>query len=105
MNSKALFFIGQIIEHKLFNYRGVIIGVDDSMQLSEQWYQQVARSRPPKDKPWYHVLVNDQEQPTYVAEQNLTASQHPAPIKHPFLDHYFSNFKNDRYLLHSKIFH
>lgn len=40
--SQAKFSIGEIIHHKRFNYRGVIFNVDDSMQLSEQWYEQVA---------------------------------------------------------------
>jgi len=105
MSKKAHFFIGQIIEHKLFNYRGVIIGVDDSMQLSDEWYNQVALSKPPKDKPWYHVLVDEQEETTYVAERNLATCQNPSPIKHPLLQQFFSNFENDRYLIDPKIFH
>ena len=67
--NKAKFSIGEIIHHKLFNYRGVIFNVDETMQLSEQWYQQVAKSRPPKDKPWYRVMVDNQAHTTYVAEQ------------------------------------
>ena len=43
--------IGQLIKHKLFNYRGVILKVDDSFKSTEEWYNNVAKSRPPKNKP------------------------------------------------------
>ncbi len=41
------FHPGQVIRHKLFDYRGVVVGVDQTFQLSEEWYDEVARSRPP----------------------------------------------------------
>ena len=52
------FHAGQVIHHKFFDYRGVVVGVDQRFQLSEEWYEEVARSRPPKDQPWSHVLVH-----------------------------------------------
>ena len=52
------FHPGQVIRHKLFDYRGVVVSMDHTFQLPEEWYQEVARSRPPKDQPWYHVLVH-----------------------------------------------
>lgn len=98
--SKAKFSIGEIIHHKRFNYRGVIFDVDDSMQLSDEWYEQVAKSRPPKDKPWYHVMVDKQSHATYVAEQNLESEHNNHdPIIHPFIDEYFVEIKDGHYLL------
>ena len=73
---KAKFRIGQIVHHKLFNYTGVVFDIDPIFQGSEEWYGQVARSRPPKNKPWYHVLVHAAEHSTYVAEQNLNQEEH-----------------------------
>ena len=61
---------GQLIHHKLFNYRGVIFKVDDCFQLTDIWYDHMAKSKPPKDKPWYHVQRSDGNR-TYVAERNL----------------------------------
>ena len=55
----AQFRPGQLIHHKLFDYRGVVVDVDPIFQGSEEWYQQMAQSRPPKAKPWYHVLVHN----------------------------------------------
>ena len=66
--------VGQLIHHLLFDYRGVIVDVDPEFEGSEEWYQQMARSRPPKDKPWYHVLVSNAEHMTYVAERNLEST-------------------------------
>ena len=54
----AKFSIGDLVQHQLFDYRRVIVGVDATSQPTEGWYEAVARSRPPKDQPWYHVLVN-----------------------------------------------
>ena len=45
---KAKFRIGQIVHHKLFDYTGVIFDIDAIFQGSEEWYEQVARSRPTK---------------------------------------------------------
>jgi len=64
--SQPLFFIGQCVHHKKFDYRGVIVDVDAGFSGTEDWYQQVALSRPPKNKPWYHVLVHNSNRMTYV---------------------------------------
>jgi heat shock protein HspQ len=48
----STFTIGQTVHHRKFGYRGVVMGVDEAFQGSDEWYDQVARSRPPKDKPW-----------------------------------------------------
>ncbi len=68
---KAKYCIGQLIQHKLFDYRGIIISVDLEFQSTDEWYEAVAKTRPPKDEPWYHVLVHQKGHQTYVAEQNL----------------------------------
>jgi len=96
---QAKFAIGQIVQHKLFDYRGVIYEVDPEFMLTDEWYQQVARSRPPKDQPWYHVLVDQGQHSTYVAERNLGAADNRAPIRHPDLELYFSSYDDGRYLI------
>ena len=68
---QANFAIGQLITHRLFGYRGVIFDIDPHFCGSEAWYQQMAKSRPPRDKPWYRVLVDNSDHETYVAERNL----------------------------------
>ena len=69
--AKAKYCIGQLIQHKLFDYRGIILSVDLEFKSTDEWYEAVAKSRPPKNEPWYHVLVHQKGHQTYVAEQNL----------------------------------
>jgi len=97
--ARAKFTVGQLVSHKLFTYRGVIVDVDPEYQGSEQWYQQVALSQPPKDRPWYHVLVHDAAHNTYVAERNLAPDPSGAPINHPLITVYFSGMVNGRYVV------
>ena len=68
MNPK--FRIGQIIHHKKYNYRGLVVSVDSHCRASEEWYQN-NRTQPDRDQPWYHVLVHQKDHATYVAEDNL----------------------------------
>jgi heat shock protein HspQ len=86
------FNIGQVVTHSRFGYRGVIFDVDPYFMLSDEWYRQVALSRPPKHKPWYHVLVDGQAHTTYVAERHLDRAVDPMPIRHPMLETYFDGF-------------
>lgn len=92
------FFIGQLIHHRLFDYRGVIVDVDPEFQGTDYWYEQVASSRPPKNKPWYHVLVHEGEHMTYVAERNLETDDSKKAIHHPMLTHFFTRFEDGKYI-------
>lgn len=69
--SKPKFCVGQLIHHKKFDYHGVILGVDPEFNNSDDWYETVAQSHPPKDKPWYHVKIHGQGNLRYVAERHL----------------------------------
>ena len=102
MSNKAKFKIGQIIHHKLFDYTGVVFDIDPIFQGSEEWYEQVARSHPQKNKPWYHVLVHAKNHSTYVAEQNLDLEEHPKAIQHPLIDSFFTKFDGSQYQLKSR---
>ena len=95
----AKFYIGQIIYHRRFNYRGVIVGIDAIFSHSESWYESMATSRPPKDKPWYKVLVDQSSQSTYVAERNLLANEDSRQIDHLFLGDYFDKYDGRRYYI------
>jgi heat shock protein HspQ len=97
MATEAKFFVGQLIHHKKFDYRGVIVDVDATFQCTDEWYELVARSRPPKDKPWYHVLVDNADNMTYVAERHLEVASNKEPINHPAIDRFFHDFQNGTY--------
>ena len=96
--TRARFRIGQLIHHKLFDYRGVIVDVDHNFQGSDEWYQTMAQTRPPRDQPWYHVLVNDAEHMTYVTERNLEPDLTGQPIQHPQLGDYFEELREGLYV-------
>jgi heat shock protein HspQ len=93
----ARFSIGRLVSHRLFGYRGVVFDVDPEFRLPEEWYEQVARSRPPKDRPWYHVLVDGADHVTYVAERNLDPDTDGGPVRHPMLSELFEAFENGVY--------
>lgn len=95
---EARFAIGDLVNHKLFNYRGVVYDVDPQFALSEEWYETVARSRPPKDQPWYRVLVHNAINETYVAERNLEPDGTEDPVSHPLIESLFTGFMDGRYI-------
>ena len=97
MDTTCKYSVGQIIHHLRFDYRGVIVDVDAIFQGTEEWYREMAKSKPPRDKPWYHVLVDQSFTMTYVAERNLEADLSPKPINHPLVDQYFSRFEKGSY--------
>lgn len=88
---------GDVIEHQRFGYRGVVLDVDATFQLSDEWYEEVARSRPPKDAPWYHVLAEDSDSLRYVAERHLAPDPSGRPIRHALVDELFGGFDEGRY--------
>lgn len=91
------FGVGDVVHHRKFDYRGVIVDIDPEFQLTEEWYNTVATSRPPKDQPWYHVLVDEATHITYVAERHLERDETTEPIAHPLLTSFFSRFEGGRY--------
>ncbi len=99
----AKYQVGEIIHHKLFDYRGVIVDADATFAGTEVWYETMARSRPPKDEPWYHVLVHGAEHSTYVAERNLEGDRTGEPISHPVLDRFFDELRDGIYVRHRTV--
>jgi heat shock protein HspQ len=95
----ALFGVGQLVYHKLFGYRGVVVDVDPIFSSSEEWYETMAaKTRPPRNNPWYHVLVHGGGYETYVAERNLEADDLPEPVEHSLVASYFQAFEEGRYI-------
>jgi len=102
LSAEAKFAVGQLVSHVLFEYRGVIFDLDSDFQGTEEWYEEVARSRPPKDEPWYHVLVHEAGHTTYVAEQNLESDDSGLPIKNPHVNDLFDELGDSGYVLKQK---
>ncbi len=96
--SGARFGVGQVVHHRLFDYRGVVFDVDPDFQGTDEWYEQVAQSRPPRDQPWYHVLVDGGHPTTYVAERNLEADRSGEEVDHPLLQQIFDRLDDGSYV-------
>ena len=99
---QARFGIGDVVRHRLFDFRGVIFDVDPTFANSEEWYEAIPEDiRPSKDQPFYHLLAENAEQSyiAYVSQQNLIQDESEEPIDHPAIAAYFAGFDDGRYQL------
>ena len=88
---------GQLIVHKKYGYRGVIIEVDDCFSGTEEQYEEASNDKPSRDQAWYHVLVDGSDYVTYVAECFLNSDSSQEPINHPQITEVFHQFEGGRY--------
>ena len=98
----ARFAIGEVVRHRLFDFRGVIFDVDPEFANSEEWYEAIpAEIRPPKNQPFYHLLAENAESSyvAYVSQQNLLPDDSDEPIDHPAIPDMFGQFADGRYKL------
>jgi heat shock protein HspQ len=106
--SSARFAIGDVVRHKLFDFRGVVFDIDPVFANSEEWYESIpAEVRPTREQPFYHLLAENGEGSyvAYVSQQNLTGDAESGPVDHPSLDELFEEFKGDRYKLRRALTH
>jgi heat shock protein HspQ len=99
----ASFAIGDVVRHRLYDFRGVIIDVDPVFANSDEWYQAIPEDlRPRKDQPFYHLLAENGETSyfAYVSQQNLVQDDSDEPIDHPAVAGIFKTFEHGRYQLH-----
>ncbi|MGJ8649042.1 MAG: heat shock protein HspQ [Opitutaceae bacterium] len=91
--------IGSIVQHKLYGYRGVIVAYDPHCVAGDKWYFS-NKTQPAREQPWYHVLVHDSGGlSTYVAQSNLQEDPTQAPVDHPRISSYFTEFIDGTYVL------
>lgn len=101
----ALFTIGQVVKHRVFPFRGVILDVDPEFANSEEWWESIPTEiRPSKNQPFYHLLAENAEKSyeAYVSQQNLVPDDTGEPISHPEVNEYFLDFSGDRYEVNGK---
>lgn len=90
---------GCLVHHRLYGYRGVVVSSDPYCMAGDTWYHS-NKTQPPKEQPWYHILVDDSGGlSTYVAQSNLELDESGKPVSHPRIGAYFEAFKNGRYVL------
>ena len=98
----ARFSIGDVVRHRMFDFRGVIFDIDPVFANSEEWYQAIPEEiRPAKDQPYYHLLAENGESSyiAYVSQQNLLADEEGEPVDHPAISGLFEGFAEGRYRL------
>jgi heat shock protein HspQ len=97
----ARFAIGEVVRHRLFDFRGVIFDVDPFFANSEEWYDSIPEAlRPSKDQPFYHLLAENAETNyvAYVSQQNLVSDESEEPVDHPAIPTMFER-QDGRYRL------
>lgn len=102
----AKFSIGQIVKHRIFQFRGVIFDVDPIFMNTEEWYQSIPESvRPRKDQPFYHLLAenDDSTYVAYVSQQNLLPDETGEPCRHPKIGELFEGLQDGQYRLRQRI--
>ena len=99
---QARFAIGEVVRHRLFDFRGVIFDVDPEFANSEEWYDAIPEDiRPPRDQPFYHLLAENAESAyvAYVSQQNLVVDESDEPVDHPAISTMFGKREGSRYEL------
>ena len=98
----ARFAIGDVVRHRIFDFRGVIFDVDPEFANTDEWYEAIPEAvRPSKDQPFYHLLAENAETAyvAYVSQQNLVADESDEPVDHPALETMFDGLQGGRYQL------
>ena len=98
----ARFAIGDVVRHRIFDFRGVIFDVDPEFANSDEWYEAIPEAlRPSKDQPFYHLLAENSEATyvAYVSQQNLIPDESEEPVDHPQIATMFDRLEGGRYRL------
>jgi heat shock protein HspQ len=106
--TRARFAIGDVVRHRVYDFRGVVFDIDPVFANSEEWYQAIPEGvRPEREQPYYHLLAENNEASyvAYVSQQNLLADGAGGPVEHPSLDQLFDDFNGERYPLRAGLTH
>ncbi len=98
----ARFGIGEVVRHRLLDFRGVIFDVDPQFSNSDEWYEAIPEAiRPSREQPFYHLLAENSESSyvAYVSQQNLEHDDSDEPVDHPAIESMFDSFDGERYRL------
>ncbi len=101
-----LFNIGDIVKHRIYPFRGVIVDVDPEFSNTEEWYQSIpAEIRPSREQPYYHLMAENTETfyTAYVSQQNLVSDGENGPLEHPDLEEIFSGVDHGKYQLRNEV--
>jgi heat shock protein HspQ len=93
----ARFSIGDVVRHRLYPFRGVIVDVDATFNNTEEWWLSIPEDkRPRKEQPYYQA---------YVSEQNLLPDETGQPCRHPLVGQLFDALDDGHYSLKRNVAH
>jgi heat shock protein HspQ len=98
----ATFAPGDIVRHRMFDFRGVVFDIDPVFANSDEWYEAIPEGmRPSKEQPFYHLLAENEDSSyiAYVSQQNLVADGDRGPVEHPQIEAMFDGIERGRYRL------
>lgn len=107
-HATSRFGIGDVVCHRMFDFRGVVFDVDPVFANSEEWYDSIPQAiRPAREQPFYHLLAESDESyyVAYVSQQNLRPDAENGPVGHPDIAQMFEPFENGRYLVRRSLTH
>lgn len=96
----AKYRLGQVVRHKIYEFRGVVFDVDPDFQNTEEWWAAIPEEvRPSKDQPFYHLLAENETSyyVAYVSEQNLVPDDTGEPVEHPEIGQFFGDLQDGQY--------
>jgi len=96
----AKYRVGQVVRHRIHEFRGLIFDVDPVFNNSEEWWLAIpAEMRPRKDQPFYHLFAENAETEyiAYVSEQNLLPDESGEPVRHPQVREVFERARDGSY--------
>ncbi len=94
--TEPLFQPGDLVKHRRYGYRGVVVHCDEKCLASDVWYLK-NQTQPDRDQPWYYVLVDESDQTTYAAQSSLLPDDQETCVMHPWVNLYFSGFHAGKY--------
>ena len=93
---------GQIVNHTVYKYRGVVVDYDMYFMNDEKWYEE-NKTHPPKNEPWYYVLADGSNTVHYVAQENMAADEnYDSEIENPLIEFFFSGKQDGKYVRNDK---
>lgn len=104
----AKFQIGQVVKHRVYDFRGVIFDVDPEFNNTDDWYDSIPEDvRPKKEQPFYHLLAenDDTQYIAYVSEQNLVDDTTGKPVSHPQVADIFTVSEDGLYIAKHPLTH
>lgn len=96
----AKFTIGQVVQHRIHSFRGVIFDIDAEFANTEEWWERIPEEqRPSKKQPFYHLFAENDTSYyiAYVSEQNLLADETGEPVEHPDVEEVFGTMSGNQY--------